>query len=87
MVRAPAVCNRCVTRLTFCAALAVLIEMIERNAMSLTTHIDQLKKKHVQLSEKVEVAQRSPATNSIDITELKKEKLRLKEQISRLSLT
>ena len=53
--------------------------------MSLTTHIQELRKKHQSLSDAVEVAQRSPATDDLDIASMKKQKLHLKEQISRLS--
>jgi hypothetical protein len=53
--------------------------------MSLTSHLQELKKKHQSLSEAVEAAQRSPATNDIEIAKMKKQKLHLKEEISRLS--
>lgn len=52
--------------------------------MSLGSHLQELKKKHASLSEKVEKAQRSPGTDDLAIRELKKEKLRLKEEIARL---
>lgn len=53
--------------------------------MSLSSHLQELRKKHQALSEKVELAQRSPASDDLSITELKKQKLRLKEEIERLS--
>lgn len=53
--------------------------------MSLTSHLQELRRKHASLSEEVERAQRSPATDALAIAELKKQKLRLKEEISRLS--
>lgn len=53
--------------------------------MSVTAHVDQLKKKHQSLSDAVEAAQRSPGTDDLAISSLKKEKLRLKEEITRLS--
>lgn len=53
--------------------------------MSLSSHLEQLKKKHQTLSEKVEAAQRAPGSDDLHIAELKKEKLRLKEEITRLS--
>jgi hypothetical protein len=53
--------------------------------MTLSSHLQELRKKHETLSEEVEVAQRSPGTDDIHITELKKQKLRLKEEIQRLS--
>ncbi len=53
--------------------------------MSLSSHLEQLKKKHQNLSAEVEAAQRSPGTQDLQIAELKKQKLRLKEEITRLS--
>ena len=53
--------------------------------MSLTSHLQELKKKHQSLSEAVEMAQRNPATNDIEIAKMKKQKLHLKEEIGRLS--
>ena len=53
--------------------------------MSLTSHLQELKKKHEHLSEAVEVAQRSPGTDDLEISRLKKQKLHLKEEINRLS--
>ncbi len=53
--------------------------------MSLSSHLQELKKKHQNLSEHVEVLQRSPASDDIEVAKLKKQKLMLKEEISRLS--
>ncbi len=53
--------------------------------MTLSAHLQELKKKHTLLSNEVESAQRSPGTDALRIAQLKKEKLRLKEQITRLS--
>jgi hypothetical protein len=53
--------------------------------MSLTSHLQELRKKHQQLSDKVEAAQRSPGVDDLKVTQLKKEKLRLKEEITRLA--
>lgn len=53
--------------------------------MALSSHIEELKKKHLDLSEQVEVAQRAPGTTDAEISEMKKQKLRLKEEIERLS--
>ncbi|MEL6644533.1 MAG: DUF465 domain-containing protein [Pseudomonadota bacterium] len=52
--------------------------------MTLSSHLQELRKKHQSLSEEVEQAQRSPGTDDCHITDLKKQKLRLKEQIERL---
>ncbi|MFE3836024.1 YdcH family protein [Pseudogemmobacter sonorensis] len=53
--------------------------------MTMASHIAELRKKHENLSDKVERAQRSPATDAIQIAEWKKQKLKLKEEITRLS--
>ncbi|MBK1635470.1 YdcH family protein [Rhodovulum adriaticum] len=53
--------------------------------MNLGSHLQELRRKHEVLSEKVEAAQRMPATDRLQIAELKKQKLRIKEQIERLS--
>lgn len=55
--------------------------------MSLSSHLQELRKKHQNLSEAVEAAQRSPATDDLEIARMKKQKLHLKEEISRLSVT
>ncbi|MFT6168752.1 MAG: hypothetical protein ACJAR9_000865 [Celeribacter sp.] len=54
-------------------------------AMTLSSHIHELKKKHQNLADAVESAQRSPSTDDLQVVALKKQKLRLKEEISRLS--
>ncbi|WP_113912488.1 YdcH family protein [Roseovarius dicentrarchi] len=53
--------------------------------MSLASHIEELKRKHQDLSTKVDHAQRAPGVSNLDVSELKKQKLRLKEEIERLS--
>lgn len=53
--------------------------------MSLSSHLQELKKKHQNLSESVEELQRSPSTSDIEIARLKKKKLMLKEEITRLT--
>lgn len=53
--------------------------------MSMSAHLQELKRKHQVLSEQVEVAQRSPASDDLVTAEMKRQKLRLKEEIHRLS--
>ena len=53
--------------------------------MSLTSHLQELRRKHEALSDRVEQAQRSPAIDGLEIADLKKQKLRIKEEIERLS--
>ena len=52
--------------------------------MSLSSHLQELKKKHAHLSDAVEQEQRAPGSSDLKIAELKKQKLRLKEEISKL---
>ena len=53
--------------------------------MALTVHLENLRKKHRDMSEAVEAAQRAPGTDGLELTSMKKEKMRLKEEITRLS--
>ncbi len=53
--------------------------------MSVTAHLQELRRKHQVLSAEVEQAQRSPGVSDYEIAEMKKQKLRLKEEISRLA--
>ncbi|WP_069298763.1 YdcH family protein [Neptunicoccus sediminis] len=53
--------------------------------MSMSSHISELKRKHEELSQRVETFQRRPGMDDLEIASLKKEKLRLKEEINRLS--
>lgn len=52
--------------------------------MTVTSHLQQLRRKHQSLAEQVDLAQRSAAVDSLQVSALKKQKLRLKEQIERL---
>ena len=52
--------------------------------MSVSSHIEQLKKKHQNLSDSVETLQRSPASTDVEIATLKKQKLALKDKIARI---
>ncbi len=53
--------------------------------MSLSSHLQELRKKHESLDIQVEEALRSPASDDLMITSLKKQKLKIKEEIARLS--
>ncbi len=55
--------------------------------MSTNAHLQELRRKHRALSDRVEQAQRSPGTDALAIATLKKQKLALKTQIHRLSET
>lgn len=54
--------------------------------MPMTSHLEELRKKHERLSRQVEDAERSPGYDGLEIVGMKKQKLLLKEQINRLSL-
>ena len=53
--------------------------------MSMTSHLEELRKKHERLSKQVEDAERSPGIDGLEVSGLKKQKLIIKEQITRLS--
>jgi hypothetical protein len=53
--------------------------------MSLSGHLEELRRKHQTLSEAVEAAQRSPGCDDLEIARMKKQKLIIKEEITRLS--
>lgn len=54
--------------------------------MTLSSHLQELRKKHQSLSQAVEAAQRNLGADNLEIAKLKKQKLRIKEEISRLSV-
>ncbi len=53
--------------------------------MTLSAHVQELRRKHAALSAEVEEELRHPGSDDLHIAELKKKKLRLKEEIERLS--
>lgn len=53
--------------------------------MSVSSHLDELRRKHAVLEQRIETEIRSPGSDDLQITELKREKLRLKDEISRLA--
>jgi len=55
--------------------------------MSLHSHLEELKRKHQTLSDKVEEAQRAPGISTLELSNLKKQKLRIKEEIERLRVS
>lgn len=52
--------------------------------MSISSHLQELRKKHEHLSKQVEEAQRAPGSDDLTIAALKKKKLHLKEQIQQI---
>jgi len=55
--------------------------------MGLSSHLDELRKKHELLSNKIEKEQRSLSSDDLAITQLKRQKLKLKEEIERCSMS
>ncbi|MGP9805517.1 YdcH family protein [Paracoccus sp. NSM] len=53
--------------------------------MSVSSHVNELRRKHQMLSDAVERAQKSPGSNDLEIAQMKRQKLRIKEQIERLA--
>jgi hypothetical protein len=53
--------------------------------MSIASHLQELRRKHENLSHMVESEQRSPGSDALKIAELKKQKLKLKEEMTRLA--
>ena len=53
--------------------------------MSVTSHVEELRKKHQALSDAVEQEQRRAGADDFAIAQMKREKLRLKEEIGRLT--
>lgn len=53
--------------------------------MSLTSHLQELRRKHEAIDQQVEAQSRAPGVDHLALAELKKQKLRLKEEIARLS--
>ncbi|MFD1880165.1 YdcH family protein [Paracoccus pacificus] len=53
--------------------------------MSVASHVEELRRKHENLSSAVEREQRNPNCDDFQLAQMKREKLRLKEEIGRLS--
>ena len=53
--------------------------------MSLSSHLQELRKKHQTLSAEVDEAQRTLSFDDLQLSALKKQKLKIKEEIERLS--
>ena len=60
-------------------------DLTKEDDMSMTSHLQELRRKHAMLSDRVEQAQRNPGSDAAVIMDLKKQKLRLKDEINRLT--
>lgn len=67
------------------AALGTRITFTGGRLMALSSHLEELHKKHSNLSSKVEQAQRSLGIDDLDVQKLKKQKMAIKEEIARLT--
>ena len=56
-----------------------------RGSGKITSHLQELQRKHTELDEKLQGLQRRPGADSLALRELKKQKLQLKDQIRRLT--
>ena len=54
--------------------------------MSVSSHLEELKRKHETLSKQVEDEQRAPGSSDFSIAEMKKQKLKINEEIQRLTV-
>jgi hypothetical protein len=52
--------------------------------MSLTSHIEELKRKHTEIDREIAEAVASPSTDDIVVSRLKRRKLALKDAIEKL---
>lgn len=55
--------------------------------MSLTSHLEELQRKHGDLDRQIDEATASPSTDDLEILDLKRRKLALKDQITKLKMT
>ncbi len=53
--------------------------------MSISSHLNELRKKHQALSDSIEEKQSEPSSDDLDIKQLKLKKLYLKEEIERIA--
>ena len=53
--------------------------------MSLSSHLNELRKKHQILSQRIEEEQRHPSSDDLHIADLKRQKLLLKDEIERIT--
>ena len=53
--------------------------------MSKSSHLEELRRRHEELSRQVEEAKRNLGVDGLEIAEMKKMKLKLKEEIVRLA--
>jgi len=53
--------------------------------MSMTSHVEQLQRKHRNLDAEIEAVERHPGSDHLEVLTLKRRKLRLKDEIRRLA--
>ena len=52
--------------------------------MSVASHLDELRRKHAALENRIENELQHPGSDDLEISALKREKLKLKDEINRL---
>lgn len=53
--------------------------------MSLTSHVEELQRKHRTLETEIEAVERQPGTDHLKVYSLKRKKLKIKDEIRRLA--
>jgi hypothetical protein len=54
--------------------------------MSLTSHLEELQRKHGEVDRQISQAMASPSTDGLEILSLKRRKLALKDEITKLKV-
>ena len=54
--------------------------------MSLTSHLEELQRKHGDLERQIDKAAASPSVNDLEILTMKRRKLALKDEITKLKM-
>ncbi|MFK7901582.1 MAG: YdcH family protein [Nitratireductor sp.] len=52
--------------------------------MALSSHIDQLKQRHMELEQKLSQAQKTPSVGQDELVEIKRKKLLIKDKLNQL---
>jgi len=73
-----------VTNTYFCYVLALLdVFNFREKFMNIEKHLEQLRRKHFELQEMIDLEQKRPSVSHIRLTNLKKQKLKLKDRIEK----
>lgn len=64
--------------------MVLLITQFKENAMALSSHIEQLKQKHVELEMQLEQVMKHPSAKDKEVAEIKRQKLLIKDKLNNL---